>query len=381
MTLSSQYLEELSRRYKKQVEELQQSFAKTLQIVEEQNKKNSEREHSLQKQIQILQEDIEQLTDRIFSWTNICFYICCFAFIQISVVWIILKIYTQRDQVVYETSDAGIDYRRIERSCRNGFPRRNSLDGKNSAISLKKRRPSEEALNISGTYKELLILEDSDANIEEYDSFGETNKRKAKQKNRKSATRRTASAAEQSEFRKRMLSRYDSAPGEYEMSKDISSSNSCSDEHPPLDENYDIYLPGSDPYNEFIPDESSPGVDNLTPMVNGSAGTNSNADKTQTKIRRLSSPAFLKSPFSRSQRKKPHETTTGWEWHRLKRDPTNKDPSQIKNNKKSKSESPEVKVNGSISSKDSKDSLKTSASFTSSDKKQGSFRRMFKKVF
>ena len=177
-----------------------------------------------------------------------------------------------------------------------------------------------------------------------------------------------------------------------------------------LDEDYEFYTSGSEvTYNEFVPDSEEASSSTPTQRIPHGDTSNSslNLNKKEKKVRRLSSPAFLKAPFSRSfsKKKSGHEAATGWEWYRLKKDPS----SQLnKNTKKSKSESPEARAttnngtnsnglynnnnNSSSSSggaknnyvKKSTDSITTSSTTSPSnvsDKKQGSFRRILRKVF
>ena len=73
MSLSGQYLEELSRRYKKQVEELQRTLASML----EERRLSLERENHQASQISILAHRVDTLTSAISdlimereSWTN-----------------------------------------------------------------------------------------------------------------------------------------------------------------------------------------------------------------------------------------------------------------------------------------------------------------------
>lgn len=416
MSLSGQYLEELSRRYKKQVEELQTAFSKTLLIVEEQNKRSHEREQLLYEQNLKLREDLDELTDKIFSWTNILFYVTAFACIQIVVIWLILRMWSRRcyrhhdDSATYSPSSAPGSSPNLRGDSKNTSPkiRRKSTDGSSGHIanlSMKQRRPSEEALYIGGTYQELLIYEDggiynASPDAEEYDQFIEAGRRK-NGKVRK--VKRAISLGGPIGERKKLLQRQDSAPGDFEKLKqryvNLESGDTTShglDQPPVLDEDYEIYVPGTDfAYNEFMPDGPS---GQSTPVeVNGIAGDTSTSSlnssgKSKTKSRRLSSPAFLKSPFSRSSnsKKKPpavhHETTTGWEWYRQK----------SSQNKKSKAVEVLVPVvpatnghNGNVPvvRNSSSDSIRTGSTntttsvSTTSDKKQGSFRRILKKVF
>lgn len=76
MSLSTQYLEELSRRYKKQVEEMQRAFNKTLAAIGESEKKGQERElkqaeemEALRNQVVVLSNAITVLLQEREGWT------------------------------------------------------------------------------------------------------------------------------------------------------------------------------------------------------------------------------------------------------------------------------------------------------------------------
>lgn len=416
MSLSGQYLEELSRRYKKQVEELQTAFSKTLLIVEEQNKRSHEREQILYEQNLKLREDLDELTDKIFSWPNILFYVTAFACIQIVVIWIILRMWSRRcyrhhdDSTTYSPLSAPGSTTSLRDDSKNHSPkiRRKSTDGSSGHIaklSVRHRRPSEEALHIGGTYQELLIDDDegiynASPDAEEYDQFIEAGRRKnGKVRKAKRAISLGGSIGE----RKKLLQRQDSAPGEFERLKqryvsleagDLSGQGL--DQSPVLDEDYEIYVPGTDfAYNEFMPDGPS---GQSTPVeVIGTAGDTSTSSlnssgKNKSKSRRLSSPAFLKSPFSRSSinKKKPpavhHETTTGWEWYRQKSSQHKKFKAvevlvPVMPTSNGHNGNPTVLRNSSSDSIRTGSTNTTTSVSTTSDKKQGSFRRILKKVF
>lgn len=77
MSLSGQYLEELSRRYKRQVEEMQRAFNRTLVAVAEESRKGEEREQkrveemvALQKQLATLTFAVEMLLSERDSWQH-----------------------------------------------------------------------------------------------------------------------------------------------------------------------------------------------------------------------------------------------------------------------------------------------------------------------
>lgn len=65
MSLSGQYLEELSRRYKKQVEEMQRSLERTVSAMHEETRKWEEREYKRAEEIAMLREDIATLSRSI----------------------------------------------------------------------------------------------------------------------------------------------------------------------------------------------------------------------------------------------------------------------------------------------------------------------------
>lgn len=369
------------------MEELQIAFAKSLNIAEEQAKRNFDREQQFYEQTQQLRRDLENLSENFFSWTRISVIFVGFAFLQISIVLIVVKIwirkYLQRIGVHPQNDNQRGNFDQTVVRVR-----RKSTDAVKGVTQApqRKRRPSEEALHISGTYTDLLIQDDIvdvDQDYEEYDTFVET-KRKGKPKNRRLLNVKRAMSMEP------MGKRSDSSSGDLEKLKLLyaNAGHHGMSETPLLDENYDIYVPGNDlAYNEFMPDGPSGDT-----AVNGNETPSSTSSSKKPKSRRLSSPAFLKSPFSRQNSKK-SETTTGWEWYRLKR---GSNTSQ-QDKPKSKSESPEVRVNGfngSISSSNnlqsSSDSLRTSpttATITTvqppiaSEKKSGSFRKILKKVF
>jgi transcriptional regulator with AAA-type ATPase domain len=62
MSLSGQYLEELSRRYKKQVEEMQRAFNRTLAALAEESQKGNEREQKRVVEMAALQQQLATLT-------------------------------------------------------------------------------------------------------------------------------------------------------------------------------------------------------------------------------------------------------------------------------------------------------------------------------
>lgn len=367
MSLSGQYLEELSRRYKKQVEELQQSFAKTITKMDEQNRERIEHSKQLFEQNVKLRQDLDELTEHLYSWKTIFIYLTGFIFIQIVIFYIMLTIFMKKMQP--KSNETNVE---LSKSSNEKFVRRRKSDegvfGHVLPIN-RVKRPSEVALNISGTYEELMIV---GSNSDNSDS-SRTDKKRNKNRNRKNSIpnpKRASSVDLNTKKVRQQLFRNESAP--------VSSSRIEILEEKPnfvtLEENEEMYMPGTDlAYNEFMPD--GPG--------NKKNGSTPPATKlVSTKTRRLSSPAFFKSALSRSNKKTPHEST-GWEWYKLKKSSNNSISSQNKNNKQSKSECEEIiNINGFSNLNDeSNESKNEMPVVVSSEKKQGSFRKILRKVF
>ncbi|XP_037903780.1 SUN domain-containing ossification factor isoform X3 [Hermetia illucens] len=433
MSLSGQYLEELSRRYKKQVEELQHSFAKTLATIDEQNRRALEKEQILITQNRNLNEQLNEISTRLNNW--IVFGICFFVFLMFQTFVLWLRSHRENRRILKHFEESSLSQRRRS-TPRKKLLRQKSVEGVSGHPSPthKSRRPSEEADRISGSYKNLLI-DDEVQNIggmdEAKDTFGEMGVKTAKPRNRKiSSARRNGSL----EPKALLFGRQESAPGDFVRPNVSPSVGSQEDDGMILEDDYETYVPGTDlAYNEFMPEGPSGS------QMNGKVqnGTKTSSKKT-SKVRRLSSPSFLKSTFSRSgSAKKSAHSPTGWEWYRLRKSEpkstapsaagdtnrTNASPSSQQANdvngkpsKKSRSESPElsIKLNGfgngsstpnsSISTdvmaassnhNGSDDSIRTSETslttagsilsngnrHSSSTKKHGSFRRILKKVF
>lgn len=73
MSLSSQYLEELSKRYKKQVEEMQKLLDKTILIMTEESKKKDEQNRQLEERLLVLTSSLEALIVDRKSWSSIIY--------------------------------------------------------------------------------------------------------------------------------------------------------------------------------------------------------------------------------------------------------------------------------------------------------------------
>lgn len=383
MSLSGQYLEELSRRYKKQVEDLQSSFAKTLVNIEEQSRRNLERKQELFEQNQKLRNELDILTERIFSWKNILICCACFTCVQILIFHVILKIWgrkyglerSEASTITSETSNVEVITRKrksgnvpmkFRRKSAEEKRERNPSESSSSAIL---RRPSTEALNITGTYTELLI-DDSNTSVDQATSG------KTMQNNKNTSSDNHAADISGYVKIEDLKDLYDKPNEEYEFYG------------PPQSKNNDSGSQVEDCASETT-------IDSSTESTPGSQSKKTKSLRNKYKNRRLSSPSFFKSPFSSGG--STTAQSTGWEWHRSKKTKTS---SQIFNNKKSKSESPpQLKQNGinnnSIATPIAKhnksmddhvtnrrDSARSSISSSIDDRKtSGSFKRILKKIF
>lgn len=387
MSLSGQYLEELSRRYKKQVEDLQSSFTKTLLNIEEQNRRNLGRKQELFEQNQKLRDDLDVLTNRVLSWKNIMFWIFCITSIQVVIFYIILKVWTAKylsQPICYPSSPENEPpiYITKKKCTHHDTPkrvRRKSAEEKRTANHSIQRRPSSEALKISGHYEELLIKDSTPIQNIGHNDFDNDDELKRRRVNKSKA--KAAKGDDQNGF------------DDFVKIEDLKELYG----RPPLNEDYELYGPASDlTYNQFVSGvEMNDELEDLPQEQNSNGDTasgNSTSQKqkhkNKSKTRRLSSPSFFKAPFSAA--KANNDRSTGWEWHRSKK--TNSSQ-HGKHNKKAKSASPEVfKSNGKLltdtdklatptKNRSSSDSIRTSNASSLDGEKRSSFRRFLKKVF
>lgn len=135
MSLSSQYLEELSKRYKKQVEEMQNLWEKTLVTIREENSKINERHHQFEERLNNLTTNMEML----LSERQIIFSILYMS-VTIILVSFCIYFFCGKRQTRYENS--------AEK--RSEILRRSSVDVliQNSQQEKNKRRPSDQVLRI-----------------------------------------------------------------------------------------------------------------------------------------------------------------------------------------------------------------------------------------
>ncbi|KAH8240562.1 hypothetical protein KR026_000153, partial [Drosophila bipectinata] len=371
MSLSGQYLEELSRRYKKQVEELQQTLTQqtlTVRQLEDQSRRYVEQEQLYQQQSAELAGEVRALTYQVQACIMVIIIVgtCIFLMFVLGTVYY-RKLRRQQQQLKKNQPPVAPTKPKLDR--------RKSYEQMLNPSTPKQRRPSEEAM--------MILKECGDNNSQEQDSttrqrkisvcYGSNNniatnmmgattnggpqvrssvhKRKgAKHSWHNSLDTTEASCGEQTDkffdvdtlkslkqipgkvAKKKSqpqmgLKRQESAPATFtqDQTSEDPATQSDFDESLMLDDD-DLanFIPNSDlAYNEFMPD--GPSGYQILDTVDGKTG----GEKSKSKSRRLSSPAFFKSPFSRSKNKgygfngiknshSVHEPTS-WEWYRLKR--------------------------------------------------------------
>ncbi|KAL0848843.1 hypothetical protein ABMA28_013263 [Loxostege sticticalis] len=278
MSLSGQYLEELSRRYKKQVEEMQKTFEKTVQQMTEERRKSNEREQKYLDQMSSLQDQLTQMAaglkilmeERDSLFGSMTFF--KFVIFQVIIVGAVFYYVTKRRR----PQPVIIPITRKAKKKQEKF-RRKSVEGVSGheTPSAKKRRPSEEALVIARQSAEEMSKDEDE---------GEWQLPKKNNRRRKTSIIHRNPEVES----KASWGRQDSI-GQLQ-------------ENPiPLDEE-EFFAPVSEP-KEFIENtETSPPKREL-PKTNGSFFNNL---KTKTmKTRRLSSPAFLRTLSRQSTRSTP----------------------------------------------------------------------------
>lgn len=272
MSLSGQYLEELSRRYKKQVEEMQKTFEKTVLQMTEERRKSNEREQKYLEQMTNLQDQLSQMATamRILmeerdSWFGSMTFFKFVLFQAVIVTAVFYYVSRKRT-----SAPIVIPISRKSRKKQDKF-RRKSVEGVSGheTPSAKKRRPSEEALQIARQSAEEMSREEDD---------GEWQVAKKNRRRKTSIVHRTQEK-------------------EWERQDSIG----ILQETPiPLDEE-EFYAPVSEPmrFNEI--DENPPKKE--APKTNGSFFNNLKSKTMKT--RRLSSPAFLRTLSRQSTRSTP----------------------------------------------------------------------------
>ncbi|XP_033218949.1 SUN domain-containing ossification factor [Belonocnema kinseyi] len=199
MSLSGQYLEELSRRYKKQVEEMQRSLERATSAMSEESRKGEERDSrraeeiaALREEIRFLSKSVESLLYDRDSWQskllNLGQHIIL---IFVNVILIIFIISYCRRSVDFEDEEREIDQSTETQKPTHQRKAADLLAEKTLLLKkAKKRRPSEIASNISGTYEELMI---------EDQRLAVASKKEKKRKRKKEMTRRIANGVTKTE--------------------------------------------------------------------------------------------------------------------------------------------------------------------------------------
>lgn len=405
MSLSGQYLEELSRRYKRQVEELQVSFAKALLNIEEQSRRSIERKQELFEQNQKLRDDLEMLTKYVFSWRNIIIFCITFFILQIFLFYIVLRLYTQKyfpQHIEPISADEMEDLNKIgtqeNRRRKSGnvstkVRRKSAEEKRQRTLSTEstslQRRPSTEALKITGTYEELLIKNYDDDDEDEIDiqELGTPNSLTNNKKRTK--TKHQKNDAHESFVRIEDLKQLYDKPALSDDYEIYGIENGLTNGDEELKE-YDDSESTMDSSIDITPEKKSP-QGKLTQPIRKTSVAKEKLFKAKNRTRHLSSPSFFKAPFTGP--KPGGERATGWEWHRNKATKSTKS-SHNNNGKKSKSESPEsfrfngIHKNSLISNNSDKsynenDSARSSFSSSNdcSKKDMNSFKRFIKKIF
>lgn len=161
MSLSGQYLEELSRRYKKQVEEMQRSLERAMSAMTEESRKGEEREAKLAEEIAILREEVAVLSKSVEtllydrdSWRGRISVIgqqALLICLQILIITLIFSYCRRTGDVEEEEEQSAMKKKNVRRKSTENF------NSRNGTKKTKKRRPSEIASHINGTYRELMI--------------------------------------------------------------------------------------------------------------------------------------------------------------------------------------------------------------------------------
>ncbi|XP_033163281.1 uncharacterized protein LOC117143016 isoform X1 [Drosophila mauritiana] len=388
MSLSGQYLEELSRRYKKQVEELQQTLTQqtlTVRQLEDQSRRYVEQEQLYQQHSAELAGEVRALSYQVQACILVIIIVgtCIFLMLVLGTVYY-RKLRRQQQQLLKKDQ---ADHQPV--AAKPKLDRRKSYEQMPNQSTPKQRRPSEEAM--------LILKECGDSNMQELDPpsrqrkisvcYGSNNniaanmaiantnggasvrnslhrRKGAKHSWHSSLDTTETTCGEQTDkffdvdtlksikqscgkpgkkkshqqLKPLGLKRQESAPATYtpDLQAEEPATQSDFDESLMLDDD-DLanFIPTSDlAYNEFMPE--GPSGYQIVDTVDGKPGKEPGTKKS----RRLSSPAFFKSPFSKSKNKgysfngvknshSVHEPTS-WEWYRLKRSEKHQQQQQAK---------------------------------------------------
>ncbi|XP_063611062.1 SUN domain-containing ossification factor-like [Penaeus indicus] len=188
MSISSQYLEELSRRYKRQMEEMQKQFNLTIAALNATSRQAYERDQEHQRDIKSLEEqlgNVSNILEKLVEERETLAHTVVEQHLLLMVVEVVVLcvVFTichrrriadirqetgalneRRAQTPSEDPESQIGHESRRCNFEDQIPsrvRRRSVDSitRERASRPRRRRPSEEALNISGTYQDLLIIE------------------------------------------------------------------------------------------------------------------------------------------------------------------------------------------------------------------------------
>ncbi|XP_043278974.1 SUN domain-containing ossification factor isoform X2 [Venturia canescens] len=357
MSLSGQYLEELSKRYKKQVEEMQRSLERATSAMGEESRKGEERDLRRIEEITALRDEITSLTESMEillsdrnSWRSKLSSVCQhFALVVVEIIVFMLVVsYCRRNSEFEDVEEGGV-------SMENEVERRRSAGamstcGGTGGKKSKKRRPSEIASRIGGTYKELMIDERSNHETKKERKKrrkrelngrtvnGETRKEASLEDNvpggtalpsrRSSSTEPMSSHAKQLELRNTRR-RPDSAPEYSGLWIDRTSiiETSVLDEN--LEDNDEPMLETKNKRRSLIEEMSALNFSSESPIVENreqekSTGLSLFRGGGFLKAAKLSSPSFMKTALgSRSKRlgkaakrdNNPQLRSDNWEWY------------------------------------------------------------------
>lgn len=387
MSLSSQYLEELSKRYKRQVEELQQSFTKTILAIEEHNLRNQEREQRNNEENRKLRESLAELSDRINNFENLVLFVGIFVMVQVIFLFLLIK-YCGNGRNATNQEDAEVDFESTE----------NAYVAKKKSTKHKRRRRSlndicEQLLSEHISPSTQVSFEEFQVPTPDGDIKAENNKKKVKNRRKNSAPvlmqqnkkRQTVIPLmplhenHSNSNHRQKLTRTESAPSKVLNSAEENFANSSTtiiDEQPLLEDNDEFIIPGSSDLSVYgMTDNDKQDISST--VSTDSIKTNS-SHKFLSKTRRLSSPTFLKQALTRKSSKKEKGEKSNWEWYKISK-------SNGSDRRKAKSESPPptdktqelLKVNGNGSGNDADEKLSNGEVKNSNS----SFKRFLKKVF
>ncbi|XP_016976011.1 uncharacterized protein LOC108042307 isoform X2 [Drosophila rhopaloa] len=388
MSLSGQYLEELSRRYKKQVEELQQTLTQqtlTVRQLEDQSRRYVEQEQLYQQQSAELAGEVRALSYQVQACILVIIIVgtCIFLMLVLGTVYY-RKLRRQQQQLLKKDQPGNPPV-----AIRPKLDRRKSYEQMPNQTTPKQRRPSEEAM--------LILKECGDSNLQEQDPsnrqrkisvcYGSNNniaanmlnsvtngsgnvrgslhRRKGAKhswhnsldttetycgeqtdkffdvdtlKSIKQSSSKAGKKKSQQKQQQLALKRQESAPASFtqdELAEEPATQSDFDESLMLDDDDLANFIPTTDlAYNEFMPE--GPSGYQILDTVDGKTGK----EQRTKKSRRLSSPAFFKSPFSKSKNKgysfngiknshSVHEPTS-WEWYRLKRGEKHQQQQQAK---------------------------------------------------